>query len=47
MPDVNESEKLAGRHALVTGAGRGIGAEVARTLAAAGARVTLVAPNRK
>jgi 7-alpha-hydroxysteroid dehydrogenase len=43
MPDVNESGKLAGRHALVTGAGRGIGAEVARTLAAAGARVTLVA----
>lgn len=43
MADVNESEKLAGRHALVTGAGRGIGAEVARTLAAAGAHVTLVA----
>ena len=43
MPDVNETAKLADRHALVTGAGRGIGAEIARTLAAAGARVTLVA----
>lgn len=40
---MNESGELAGRHALVTGAGRGIGAEIARTLAAAGARVTLVA----
>jgi 7-alpha-hydroxysteroid dehydrogenase len=40
---VHQSEELAGRHALVTGAGRGIGAEIARTLAAAGACVTLVA----
>ncbi len=33
---------LAGRHALVTGAARGIGAEVARVLVSAGARVTLL-----
>jgi NAD(P)-dependent dehydrogenase (short-subunit alcohol dehydrogenase family) len=37
------SEPLAGRTALVTGAGRGIGAAVARALDAAGARVALVA----
>jgi NAD(P)-dependent dehydrogenase (short-subunit alcohol dehydrogenase family) len=34
---------LAGRHALVTGAGRGIGRSTALELAKAGARVTLVA----
>lgn len=34
---------LEGAHALVTGASRGIGAEVARTFAAAGARVTVTA----
>ena len=33
---------MKGRHALVTGAARGIGAEIARTLAAAGASVTLL-----
>jgi NAD(P)-dependent dehydrogenase (short-subunit alcohol dehydrogenase family) len=33
---------LAGRHALVTGAGRGIGAAIAAALAAAGARVSLL-----
>ncbi len=34
-------DRLDDRHALVTGAGSGIGAEIARRLAAAGARVTL------
>ena len=33
---------LAGRHALVTGANRGIGAAIARVLSAAGARVSLL-----
>ncbi len=33
---------LAGRHALVTGANRGIGAAIARTLSSAGARVSLL-----
>jgi NAD(P)-dependent dehydrogenase (short-subunit alcohol dehydrogenase family) len=33
---------LAGRHALVTGAGRGIGTSIARRLARAGAKLTLV-----
>lgn len=35
------SGKLAGHHALVTGAGSGIGAAIARSLVDAGARVTL------
>jgi NAD(P)-dependent dehydrogenase (short-subunit alcohol dehydrogenase family) len=34
---------LAGRHALITGAGRGIGAAIAARLVAEGARVTLLA----
>jgi len=39
--------KLAGRHALVTGAGSGIGAAIARVLAAEGARVTLAGRRRE
>ena len=35
-------DMLSGQHAIVTGASRGIGAAIARTLATAGARVTLV-----
>ena len=37
---------LAGRHALVTGAGSGIGAAIARALAGAGARVSLAGRRR-
>jgi NAD(P)-dependent dehydrogenase (short-subunit alcohol dehydrogenase family) len=38
---------LEGRHALVTGAGSGIGAAIARSLAAAGAKVTLAGRRRE
>lgn len=39
----DDERGLTGRHALITGAGRGIGAEIARTLGAAGVAVTAVA----
>ena len=38
---------LAGRHALVTGAGGGIGAAIARALGRRGARVTLAGRRRE
>ncbi|HEX3463212.1 MAG TPA: SDR family NAD(P)-dependent oxidoreductase [Candidatus Elarobacter sp.] len=37
---------LAGKHALITGGGRGIGAAIATALAAEGARITLLGQNR-
>ncbi|HUY84475.1 MAG TPA: SDR family NAD(P)-dependent oxidoreductase [Steroidobacteraceae bacterium] len=40
------SSALAGRHALVTGAGRGIGAAIAYALAAQGAAITLLGRHR-
>ena len=40
------SLELSGLHALITGAGRGIGAAIARTLAAAGADITVLGRSR-
>ena len=40
---MSDAPLLAGRHAVVTGASRGIGLAIANTLAAAGARLTLIA----
>jgi NAD(P)-dependent dehydrogenase (short-subunit alcohol dehydrogenase family) len=39
------AQALAGRHAVVTGGGRGIGAAIATALAGAGARLTLMGRN--
>jgi NAD(P)-dependent dehydrogenase (short-subunit alcohol dehydrogenase family) len=41
------TEALAGRHALVTGGGRGIGAAIAAALVGQGARVTLLGRDRQ
>ncbi|MDM0112612.1 SDR family NAD(P)-dependent oxidoreductase [Variovorax sp. J22R133] len=41
------STSLQNRHALITGAARGIGAEIARTLAAEGARLSLLGRQRE
>lgn len=47
MADGAAKDSLAGRHALVTGGGRGIGAAIARALLLAGARVTITGRSRE
>src|SRR5687767_5329451 len=42
MTDAGTSDFLAGRHAIVTGGGKGIGAAIARELASRGASLTLL-----
>jgi NAD(P)-dependent dehydrogenase (short-subunit alcohol dehydrogenase family) len=44
---MDATDSLAGRHALVTGGGRGIGAAIARALLAKGARVTIAGRGRE
>jgi NADP-dependent 3-hydroxy acid dehydrogenase YdfG len=46
LSDANSNGRLGGVNAVVTGASRGIGEAIARSLAAAGARVALVARDR-
>jgi citronellol/citronellal dehydrogenase len=50
-PETNASDPLAGRTAFISGASRGIGLEIGRTLARAGANIALIAktdePNPK
>lgn len=46
MPDTPLPDGLAGKHALVTGGSRGIGAATARALADRGARVSLLGRDR-
>ena len=42
MPELNQSDFLRGKHAIVTGASRGIGAAIAATLARLGADLTVM-----
>ena len=44
---MSETPSLAGKHALITGGSSGMGEEIARQMAAAGAKVTLVGRNEK
>jgi NAD(P)-dependent dehydrogenase (short-subunit alcohol dehydrogenase family) len=46
MPEEGSDRSVAGKVALVTGGGRGLGAATARALTAAGARVFVVDPHR-
>ena len=44
---MSNSEELAGKHAVITGGGRGIGAAIATELSRCGARVTLMGRNEE